>query len=74
VIVVLYFVPVVVTAVLGPIWLLTSPARAGIKVVGVALFGVAVYLQFFSRHVLAGLLLQVAIAFSLAMWRKVGAV
>ncbi len=66
----LMLVPLFVTLVLGPVYLLTGAAGPGFKAAGITLFGLAVYLQFFSRFALAGMLIQVALAFSLALWRR----
>lgn len=66
----LFFIPVFVTLFLGVPFLFFGSASSGIKLVGVVAFAVAVYLQFFSRFDLTGLLIQVALAFSLALWRK----
>ena len=67
---VLVFIPVFVTIVLGLVFLALGSASPGFKLAGVVVFAVAVYLQFFSRFGLAGLLIQIALAFSLALWRK----
>jgi hypothetical protein len=65
-----FFLPVVVSIVLGPIYLATSAGSPWVKLAGVVAFGAAVYLQFFSAYPLAGLLVQVGVALSLAVWRK----
>ena len=66
----LFFIPVFVTLFLGVAFLFFGSAGPAIKLAGVVCFAVAVYLQFFSRFHLAGLLIQIALAFSLALWRK----
>ncbi len=66
----LFLIPVFVTLFLGVAFLFFGSASPGIKLAGVVAFAVAVYLQFFSRFDLAGLLIQIALAFSLALWRK----
>ena len=66
----LFFIPVFVTFFLGVAFLFFGSASPAFKLAGVVVFAVAVYLQFFSRFALAGLLIQVALAFSLALWRK----
>ena len=67
---VLAWVPAGTSLVLGITWLALGESPPGRKWLGVALFLVAVYLQFFSRFSLAGMLLQIAIALTLAVWRK----
>jgi hypothetical protein len=66
----LLFVPAFTSLVLGAVYLVLGEGRPALKVLGVAVFGAAVYLQFFSRHALAGLLLQIALAFFLALWKR----
>lgn len=68
---VLFLLPVLTTATLGAVYLLTGSQRARWGPLVVVLFAVAAYLQFGSRHVLAGLLLQVAVALALAIWHRV---
>jgi len=67
---ILFFIPVLVSFSLGVAFLVFGSARPGFKLAGVLVFGTAVYLQFFSRFALVGLLIQVALAVSLALWRK----
>ena len=69
----LFFIPVFVTLFLGVAFLSFSEASPVFKLAGVAFFAAAVYLQFFSRFALAGMLIQVALALSLALWRKMEA-
>ena len=69
----LFFIPVFVTLFLGVAFLFFGEASPGFKLAGVVIFAAAVYLQFFSRFALAGMLIQVALAFSLALWRKIDA-
>ncbi len=66
----LMLIPFFVTLVLGSVYLLMGSAGPGFKLAGIVVFGLAVYLQFFSRFALAGMLIQVALAFSLALWRR----
>ena len=66
----LLLIPVFVTLVLGTVFLFLGSANPGFKLACVAVFAVAVYLQFFSRLSLAGLLIQIALALSLAIWRR----
>ncbi len=68
----LFLVPVFVTLVLGLVFLFLGSASPGFKLTGVVVFAGAVYLQFVSRFSLTGLLIQIALAFSLALWRKTG--
>ena len=69
----LFFIPVFVTLLLGLAFLFFGSVGPAFKLGGIAVFAAAVYLQFFSRFALAGLLIQVALAFSLALWRKMDA-
>ena len=65
-----FFIPVFFSLVLGVTYLFFGTGSLGLKLAGVVVFAVAVYLQFFSRFFLTGLLIQVGLAFSLALWRK----
>ena len=67
------FVPVATSLILGMVYLVAGEARITPKLSGAVVFLVAVYLQFFSRHGLAGMLLQLALALGLAVWRKANA-
>jgi hypothetical protein len=69
---ILAWIPVATSLVLGVVYLYQGEARPAFKVLGVALFGAAVYLQFFSRHSLVGLVLQVVLAVGLALWWRMG--
>ena len=69
----LVWVPVATSLILGRIYLFAEEGRPACKIIGSVVFLVAVYLQFFSRHALIGLLLQTALALVLAVWRKVSA-
>jgi len=66
----LQFVPVATSLILGVVFLIAEDGRLALKLSGAATFIVAVYLQFFSLHGLAGMLLQIALALGLAFWRK----
>jgi len=68
----LVFVPAIVTLVLGIPFLAMSETSPVLKLAGVVIFAVAVYLQFFSRFGLAGMLIQIALAISLTLWRRMG--
>lgn len=67
---ILVWVPVGTSLVLGAVWLAFGESPPGRKLIGVAVFLVAVYLQFFTRFSLIGMLLQIVIALALAAWRK----
>ncbi len=69
----LVLMPVVTSLILGIVYVFHGDGPPATKIVGTAVFGAALYLQFFSRHALFGLLLQIALAISLALWRKVDA-
>ena len=66
----LVFLPVITSLILGIRYLSHGDGPPAIKIVGSVVFGTALYLQFFSRHSLAGMLLQIVLAVSLAVWRK----
>lgn len=66
----LSLVPVLATLVFGTVYLTMGAAAPVYKLGGVLIFAAAVYLQFFSRFALAGLLIQVGLALSLALWRR----
>ena len=66
----LFLVPVFASALLGLVFVLFSDAGPGWKASVVVIFGLAAYLQFFSRHTLAGLLLQIGLALALALWKR----
>jgi len=66
----LFFIPVFVTLSLGVAFLFFGSAGPAFKLAAVLVFALAVYLQFFSRFDLTGLLIQIALALSLALWRK----
>ena len=66
----LVWVPVATSVTLGVVYMFSADGRARSKLVVAGVFFVAVYLQFFSRHALAGLLLNVGLAISLLLWRK----
>ena len=69
----LVLLPVGTSLVLGIVYVFHSDGPPAIKIVGTAVFGAALYLQFFSGHALFGMLLQIALAISLALWRKMDA-
>ncbi len=64
------FVPVLASLVLGLIYLWMGEGSDVLKGAGVAVFVLAVYLQFFAGQMVAGVLLQAALAFTLEMWRR----
>ena len=66
----LQFVPVATSLILGVVFLIAEDRRLALRLSGAAIFSVAVYLQFFSLHGLAGMLLQIALALGLVFWRK----
>ena len=67
---VLGYVPIFASFVLGILYLWTGEGGPVVKATGVAVFLLATYLQFFSPYMVAGVLLQVALAFTLEMWRR----
>ncbi len=66
----LFLIPIFASAITGAVFVVLSPARPGWKWAAVAVFTLAAYLQFYSRHVLAGLLLQIGLALALLVWRR----
>ena len=65
------YVPVFASFVLGIIYLGTGDGGTMTKTIGTAVFLSAAYLQFFSAYMVAGVLLQCGLAFTLEMWRRV---
>jgi hypothetical protein len=51
---------------------LTGDGSPRIKVAGVVVFALAAWLQFFGGYPLAGMLLQIVLALSLALRRRMG--
>ena len=64
------WVPMVASAVLGILYLWTGEGGSTTKAIGGAVFLLAVYLQFFSSYMMAGILLQVGLALTLEFWRR----
>ncbi len=64
------FVPVLTSLVLGVIYLTTGDGSPVVKGAGVVVFALGVYLQFFSRQMLAGVLVLVCLALALEFWRR----
>lgn len=64
------YVPVLASLVLGILYLWWGDGRAVTKAAGAAVFLVAAYLQFFSPYMVAGVLLQIALALTLEFWRR----
>ena len=64
------YAPILASAVLGILYLWTGEAGPVTKAIGVAVFVTAAYLQFFSPYMMAGVLLQVALALTLEFWRR----
>ena len=66
----LALVPLGTSLVLGIVYVMSWDTRPVSKIVVGVVFVAAVYLQFFTRHALFGLLLQVVLALYLAMWQR----
>ena len=66
----LSFVPAATSLILGIVYVLAAEARPAVKLSAIVVFLVAVYLQFFSSHTLAGLLVQISLAVVLAIWHR----
>ena len=64
------WVPILASAALGILYLWTGDGGTATKTIGVAVFFTAAYLQFFSPYLMAGILLQVALALTLEFWRR----
>jgi hypothetical protein len=64
------YAPILASAVLGILYLLHGDGGPATKAIGVAVFLTAAYLQFFSPYMVPGVLLQVALALTLEMWRR----
>lgn len=64
------YAPILASAVLGILYLWQGDGGAAIKAIGVAVFVIAAYLQFFSPYLVPGILLQVALALTLEFWRR----
>ena len=67
----LSLMPVATSLILGIVYLFHGDGPPAVKIAGTVVFGTALYLQFFSSHALFGLLLQIAVALALALWRRV---
>lgn len=67
------FVPILASATLGLIYLGTGSGSSTTRGVGIGVFVLAAYLQFFSRWMLPGVLLQCALAATLEFWRRLHA-
>lgn len=66
-------VPAATSLILGIVYLVAGDASLARKLSVAVVFLVGVYLQFYSRHVLAGMLLQIVLALGLAVWRRTDA-
>jgi hypothetical protein len=64
------YVPILASAVLGILYLWTGEGGAVTRAIGVAVFVTAAYLQLFSPYLVAGILLQVVLALTLELWRR----
>ena len=66
----LFLVPVFTSVIVGTVFVVQGAARPRTKWAAFAVFVLAAYLQFFTRHALAGLLLQIGLALTLLLWRR----
>jgi hypothetical protein len=66
----LFLVPVFTSVVFGVVFVLLGDVRARTKGLVLGVFVIAAYLQFFSRFVLAGMLVQIGLALTLVLWRR----
>ena len=64
------WVPALASFVLGVLYLWQGDGASITKAIGVTVFLTAVYLQFFSPYMMAGVLLQVVLALTLEFWRR----
>lgn len=67
------FVPVLASFVLGVIYVTLGDGAPALKAAGAAVFVLAVYLQFFSAYLVAGVLLQAGLTLTLEFWRRMNA-
>ena len=67
----LFLIPVFVSLVVGIVFVRLSSAGPAWKLIVVAVFALAFWLQFLSRYATAGLLLQTGLALGLLLWRRV---
>lgn len=67
------WVPVATSLTLGIVYLAVGDASLVRKFTVTGVFLAAVYLQFLTLHGIAGMLLQIALALGLALWRKANA-
>ncbi len=63
-------VPAAASLILGIVYVALGEASVARKLTVAVVFLVAVYLQFLTRHAIAGMLLQITLALGLAVWRK----
>jgi hypothetical protein len=64
------YVPIFASFVLGVLYLWAGDGSSVTKVIGAVVFLTAAYLQCFSPFMVAGVLLQVALALTLEFWRR----
>lgn len=64
------YVPIFASFVIGIQYLWAGEGGTVTKVVGALVFLTAAYLQFYSPYMVAGVLLQVALALTLEFWRR----
>lgn len=62
--------PAAASLILGIVYVALGEASIARKRTVAVVFLVAVYLQFLTRHAMAGMLLQITLALGLAVWRK----
>ena len=67
---ILFMLPAFASFVLGVVFVVLGDAHPRTKLIVAAAFAAAVYLQFFSRFALVGLLFQVSLALGLLLWRR----
>lgn len=66
----LAWIPLGATLVVGTLFLADDDAKLSLKIAGIAVFGVAIFFQFFSSYGLMGLYLQIGLAICLEFWRQ----
>ena len=67
----LFLAPALASLILGIVFVIFGDARPALKVAGAVVFVIALYVQFETRFMLAGLLLQSALALCLAIWKRI---
>ena len=65
-------IPAVASLILGVIYLAMGEGSPAVKFGGAIWFFTALWMQFSSPHIVIGVLMQAALAFTLEIWRRFG--